>query len=210
MANSLKYLLVIVSCILAITALAAGCGDIEGELSSLTVSPASVTVGVNKSQFFSVIGKDSVGKIVSVTPTWSADSGIGTINSNGVFTAGVNEGTGKVSATNGTLTAEATVTVTTKGWISGRVIDQLSHRVQGINVLLQSTSYEGTTDINGLYAISSVPAGTYSITTDDPSLTYQPITPESVPVASGETTNLDFVLFYYIVPPDTTPPETGL
>lgn len=207
MANSLKYFLVFVSCVLVIAALAAGCGDIEGELSSLTISPSSVTVGVNKTQFFSVIGKDSVGKIVSVTPTWSADSAIGAISSSGMLTAGGVEGTGKVSATNGVLTAEATVTVTAKGWISGRVIDQLSHRVQGINVLLQSTSYEAPTDINGLYAISSVPAGTYNITTSDPNDVYRPSTPESVTVASGETTpDFNFVLYYYVLPPDVTPP----
>ncbi len=210
MDNFLKAFLIIATCALVIAALAAGCGDIEGQISVLTISPSSATVGIGKTQLFTVIGKDSVGKIVPVTPTWSADSGIGSIASSGLFTAGGTDGAGKVYATNGTLTAEATVTVTTKGWISGRVINQLSARVGGVFVQLQGTTYESQpTDANGLYTISLVPAGIYSITTNDPNGIYQPSTPESVTVSSGETTTFDFVLFYYILPPDVTPPTTS-
>ena len=88
--------LVVVSCFLIIVPF--GCGDLDTELSSLTISPPSTTIGVDQSQVFTVIAKDSLGLIVDIDPTWSVTGGIGSIGTTGLFTASSSAGNGTVLA----------------------------------------------------------------------------------------------------------------
>ncbi len=163
-----------------------GCGDITGELATLSVSPSTKTVGVNQPQGFTAIGKDSNGFIVQVNPTWSVEGGIGSISTSGIFTAGSTEGTGYVVATSSTISGKATVTVTAKGWLEG-VLSGSYGAVEGIRVAL--LGYETTlvdfADASGNYSISDIPAGTYTAYTRANDL-YQSSSTE-VTIASGET-----------------------
>lgn len=196
----------VVSCLLLVVSLS-GCGDIESQLASITVSPSSATIGVNKTQLFSAIGKDSVGKIVQVSPTWSVQGNIGTISSTGLFTAGSVEGTGNVVATLDSLSASASVTVTAKAWVNGTVKDEIGKLVQGIKVYLKNTSLFDFTESDGKYSIADVSAGTYECWTEDPNGIYKPASLEAITVGSGETkSNVDFIIYYYSKPPDLTPP----
>ncbi|MDP3234991.1 MAG: hypothetical protein Q8N26_19570, partial [Myxococcales bacterium] len=84
-----------------------------GALSSLTISPLLAMVQAGGTAGFTVTGRDSMGSIVAVSPTWSVVSGGGTISAGGIFTAGTMAGTfaNTVRAEASGLTAFASVQV---------------------------------------------------------------------------------------------------
>jgi hypothetical protein len=86
-----------------------------GPLVNLTITPSSTTIVVGTNQQFTVAGTDAHNNPVPVvSPTWSVFAGGGTINNNGLFTAGsvVGTYTNTVVVTSGTVAGVATVTVT--------------------------------------------------------------------------------------------------
>ncbi len=85
-----------------------------GPLASVTLSPSTDTLGVNTKQQFTAAGMDASGNAVAITPTWSVVAGGGTVDANGLFTAGATAGTytSTLKATSGTLSATATIVVT--------------------------------------------------------------------------------------------------
>lgn len=83
-------------------------------LATITVTPANPTLTAGNTQQFTAVGKDASGNVVSITPTWSVSGGAGTIDGNGMFTAGSTAGTftDAVTATSGSVSGSASVTVT--------------------------------------------------------------------------------------------------
>jgi hypothetical protein len=102
----------------AILAALAACGSDNSTsphtLATITVTPANPTLTAGNTQQFTAVGKDADGNDVSITPTWSVEAGGGTIDNNGMFTAGSTAGTftSTVKATSGGVSGTATVTVT--------------------------------------------------------------------------------------------------
>jgi len=197
MANLYKFWIGLVIGVWSLVIFAGGCGDITNEVSSIEVSPLTATVGVNHTQTFSAIGRDSVGKIVSISLTWSTEGNIGTISSSGMYsmlTAGSQEGTGKVVATYGALSGKANVTITAKGWLTGTVTDPTTlGNVQGIQVYLtEIPSLLDITNSVGKYLIEDIPAGTYEVQTKETAL-YLSASSE-VMVGSGETVTVNLTL----------------
>jgi hypothetical protein len=144
--------------------LLSGCGDINGEVSTLSVSPATATVGINQSYSFFIVAKNSVGQDVAITPTWSVTGSIGSITSNGFFTAGATDATGEVVAAYNALTAVSAVTITTKGWLSGTIKDEGGNLMSGLKVWLNELpNYADFTIASGKYSISLIPPGTYEV-----------------------------------------------
>jgi hypothetical protein len=86
----------------------------SGTLASITVTPNPVSVVINSAQQFVAVGKDAVGNVFIMAPTWSVVNGGGAINATGTFTAGGSAGTfaNTVQATSGSISGLATVTVT--------------------------------------------------------------------------------------------------
>ncbi|HVT39091.1 MAG TPA: hypothetical protein VHE78_08595 [Gemmatimonadaceae bacterium] len=86
-----------------------------GPLANISVTPSPATVAVGGTQQFTAVGTDAGGNIVTITPPvyWSVAAGGGVISANGMFTAGTAMGTfaNTVTATSGTLSTTATVTV---------------------------------------------------------------------------------------------------
>lgn len=178
------------------------CGDLTTELTSITISPPSATVGINQGLLFTATGKNSAGNLVKIDASWSVQGNIGTISSNGLFVAGAAVGSGSVLCSADSIDAEASVTVTDKGWIAGKVEDEQGHFVAGITVYLLNTtpSLQDITQSDGSYSIANVPAGTYHVFTNDPMGTYQPASQEAV-VGSGQTVQVPFTIYYYSPPP---------
>ncbi|NQT30349.1 MAG: carboxypeptidase regulatory-like domain-containing protein [Candidatus Saganbacteria bacterium] len=171
-----------------------GCGDIDSEVVSLTVSPATATVGVSQSQSFSVVAKNSLGNIISVTPTWSVVGGIGSVTSTGLFTASVGSGEGTVVGTYTTITGVATVSVTSNCWIEGKVTGERdTGGIVNLLVSIRNTSYSAYTNSSGNYSISSLPAATYEVYTPQDNQIYLSSS-EEVTVATGETKTQNFYL----------------
>jgi hypothetical protein len=83
-------------------------------LATIAITPANPTLAAGATQQFTAVGKDANGNVVPISPTWSVASGGGTIDENGLFTAGSTAGafTNTVTATSGSVTATASVTVT--------------------------------------------------------------------------------------------------
>lgn len=204
MANFLPKCLVIASCFLVISL--SGCGDIEGELASLTISPSSVTLGISKSQLFTVSGKDNYDFPIDVDPTWRVTGSIGTITSGGLFIAGPTSGEGDVVASYEGKSASASVIVTDKGWVAGRVSDSKGSRVPNLKVYLKGADLSDFTDSSGNYSISDVTAGTYEVWTAEVPSVYRASSKE-VTVTGGETEIVDFTILFFTDPPDFTPPE---
>jgi hypothetical protein len=194
---------IVVGCLLIVVSYS-GCGDTGGAVASLSLSPTSATVGINQDQLFSAIAHNSVGNIVSVTPTWSVTGGIGTISSTGLFIAGASAGSGTVIATAEGKTATAAVTVTANGRITGTVYDSTSRKVQSIKVYIPNTAILAFSNSSGVYTLSNVPAGTYEVLTLATDVYYS--ASAEVTVASGETKIQNFILIYYTDPVDIAPP----
>jgi hypothetical protein len=87
-----------------------------GALDSVTVSPGSVTVTVGGSQSFTANGQDAYGNPIDVSNASWTTTAPGTVSptngSSTVFTAGSTAGGGSVTATVGSLSNSAAVTVT--------------------------------------------------------------------------------------------------
>jgi hypothetical protein len=102
----------------ALLATLAACGSDNSTsphtLATITVTPANPTLTAGNTQQFTAVGKDADGNNVSISPTWSVEAGGGTIDNNGMFTAGSTAGTytNTVKATSGGVSGTATVTVT--------------------------------------------------------------------------------------------------
>jgi hypothetical protein len=83
---------------------------------SISVSPASVTLVPGGTQQFTASALDQFGSAMATQPsfTWSIDTGgVGTVSSHGLYTAPSSTGTATVRATAGSMSGTASVTVTT-------------------------------------------------------------------------------------------------
>ena len=175
--------------------LLAGCGDIDGNIASLTISPPSATIGINQSQVFTATAKDSYGLIVNSTPAWSTSGGIGAISTTGLFVAGDSTGTGYVVASYDKKSATATVTIADTGWLTGRVQSSLSNLGYLANIrvyLNEDTSLFDLSDSDGRYEIAGIPAGTYQALTQA-TVTFQSASRE-VTISRGRTTTWDILV----------------
>jgi hypothetical protein len=85
-----------------------------GALAALTIVATAESAPVNGSQQFAVVGTDATGNIVPVTAAWSVVAGGGTIDQNGLFSAGAIAGTypNTVQASRDGIKCFWTVTVT--------------------------------------------------------------------------------------------------
>ena len=203
MANSIKFVI----CFLSFLLILPGCGDMEGTVTTITINPSTITVGVNQSQYFSAIVKDSNGQIISSTPAWSVTGGIGSISSGGILVATTTDCAGSVVATIGSVSGNSQVTITSKGWVEGRVTDELGKRVNGMKVSITSLALVAFTDSNGDYSIANVPQGHYEIWSDVSSTVYYPASVEATVNIGEKSKYHNFTLIYYSKPPDTTSPD---
>jgi hypothetical protein len=85
-----------------------------GTLASIVVTPASVTLAAGATQQYVATGKDAHDNSVAIEPVWSVAVGGGTVNSEGLFTAGSTGGTfpNTVTALSGAISGSASVIVT--------------------------------------------------------------------------------------------------
>lgn len=93
--------------------IAAACGGYTPQLARIVVTP-DASVSVNGTQQFTAVGRDSLGDLFAITPTWAVVADGGTINGTGLFTAGAVAGRYPytVRATSGGVSGLATVVVT--------------------------------------------------------------------------------------------------
>lgn len=184
------YFVILISSLVLLSS----CGDLETALSSLAVSPSSSTVGISQSKTFTIVAYDSNGLVTSASPSWSVTGGIGSISSNGLFTAGSSTGTGTVVASSGGVSGSAAITITDKCWVEGKVTGaQDAGGVENILISIDGTSLTDRTDSNGEYSISNISAGTYNVFTQTDHQIYSSGSTE-VTLSAGETKTVNFYL----------------
>ena len=83
---------------------------LPGEIVSLDIAPSTATVAAGETVRLSAVGVDAVGNRVEVRPSWRIEGGIGSINDQGVFKAGV-VGAGTARATLGSVEAGVRIDV---------------------------------------------------------------------------------------------------
>ncbi|MDQ2768215.1 MAG: hypothetical protein M3Y30_13795 [Gemmatimonadota bacterium] len=99
-------------------AMLAACGSDNSTsphaLATITVTPANPTLMAGSTQQFTAVGTDASGNVVAITPTWGLSGGAGTIDGNGMFTAGATTGTftRAITATSGGVSGSTSVTIT--------------------------------------------------------------------------------------------------
>ena len=83
-------------------------------LTSIAISPATVRLASNKTQQFTATALDQYGDPMATQPTfnWTLASGVGGVNSSGLYIAPATTGTASVKAAYGGLSASGLVTVT--------------------------------------------------------------------------------------------------
>lgn len=87
----------------------------------------------------------------------------------------------------------ASVVLAQTGRVSGTVIDQQTGEpLIGTNVIIMGTNFGSTTDANGNFLITQVPAGIYSVRASY--IGYQTVTVEGIRVVSGLTAEVNFKL----------------
>lgn len=93
--------------------LAAACAGYTAKLATISVRP-DANLTANSNQQFVAEGRDERGSLFAITPAWSVVASGGTIDSDGLFTAGSTVGTfpNTVTATEGSVSGNASVTVT--------------------------------------------------------------------------------------------------
>src|ERR1051325_3060841 len=112
-----KKLVVTMAALVAAGLFVASCGvhkiSSAGSLVRLTISPNPQTLAITGTQQFTATGVDESGALVAITPVWSVVASGGTINANGMFTAGStpNTFTNTIKVTSGDKSATATVTL---------------------------------------------------------------------------------------------------
>jgi len=87
--------------------------SVDQTLATIAVSPGTLSLNENQTQQFSAIGYDQFGSAMSVQPafTWSKTSGIGSIDSSGLYTAPYGVGSAGITATSGSVSGSASITV---------------------------------------------------------------------------------------------------
>jgi hypothetical protein len=89
--------------------------------------------------------------------------------------------------------------VSTSGSITGKVVDSDAHALKDASVWIEDgdNTYSSFTDADGLYLLSTIPEGTYTVnaTKETGDVTYETVSVENVEVVAGNVTQLDdFIL----------------
>ena len=162
------------------------CSGAPPVLTTITVAPASASVATGGTQKFAATGRDQFGQPVSPQPTftWSVGGG-GTIDANGLFTAGATAGGPfTVTAASGSVTGTASVTVTAPPVLTTITVspasasvatggtqqfsaigyDQFGAAVSPQPTFTWSVSGGGTIGAAGLFTAGSTAGGPFTVT----------------------------------------------
>jgi hypothetical protein len=149
-------------------------------LTSITVSPASVTVKTGGTQQFAATAKDQFGNALTTQPSFKWAATAGTITTGGLFTAPTTTGGITVTATSGSFKGSATVNVTTP-LTPPAAPSFTATAVSATQINLAWTPVAGATGylvdqwINGAWAqVGSLSSGStsYTVTGLSPNTTY--------------------------------------
>ncbi len=168
------------------------CSSAAQVLTTITLSPASASVGTGGSRLLSATGLDQFGQPLYPQPsfTWSVSGG-GTISTGGLFTAAAAVGGPfTVTASSGALSGTASVTVTAPPVLTTIIVapastsvqvgetqqfsatglDQFGHPLNPQPTFTWSASGGGTIGTSGLFTAGSTAGGPFTVTASSGSI----------------------------------------
>src|SRR5262249_23940376 len=131
-------------------------------LTTVAVAPASATVGELTTQQFQATGKDQFGNTLSTQPAWTWSlTGIGSVNTSGMYTAPASTGTATVKAASGAMSSTASVTVVASPPSVVTPASATPSPVTGITTNLSAlgTDNSGAASLIYTWSVTSAPAG---------------------------------------------------
>jgi len=136
---------------------------VDQTLATIAVSPGTASLNENQTQQFSATGYDQFGDAMSSQPifVWSQASGIGSIDSNGLYTAPYGVGSASVTATSGTVNGSASITVVNAAPTVATAASAIPGTVTGVSTALSVLGADDGGESNLIYSWSVLtkPAG---------------------------------------------------
>jgi len=131
---------------------------------SISVSPASSTLGSHGNQQFTATANDQFGTALTSQPsfTWNS-TGSGSISASGLYTAAYATGTGSVTATSGTISKSAAVTINnaapTVATAAAASPSTVTGSTTALSVLGADTDGGGESSLTYTWSATTIPAG---------------------------------------------------
>jgi hypothetical protein len=125
-------------------------------LTSISVAPNNLAVNEDTPQQYTAIGIDQFGNPLSISPNWSATDG--TIRSSGLFTSDANPGSYSITATVGSISGSANVTVTSSAPVIAAAATASPGVVTGTTTTLSALAVGDTGQFTYTWSVTSMPA----------------------------------------------------
>ena len=135
---------------------------VEQTATTINFTPSGVSLPLNGTQQFAASELDQFGDPMSAQPsfTWSVDLlGVGSVDSNGLYTAGSTAGSATVRAADGLVSGTASVTVDDTGPTILVPASATPNPVTGTTTTLAVVAIEGLNTLTYTWAATASPAG---------------------------------------------------
>jgi hypothetical protein len=131
---------------------------VDQTLTSISVTPGTTTLGSDGTQQFTATGIDQFGNAMATQPTFTwSNSGTGSVNDTGLYTAPAAAGSDAVTATSGSLSSDASVTIagpTVATAASASTTDGVVVDLSGLG-----SDPNGESTLNYTWTVTSSPSG---------------------------------------------------
>lgn len=151
--------MILLFAIITLTGCGGGKSPATPVLTTITITPSSVSLLLNDTHQFTAVGKDQNGNIMVITPTWNVSGSIGTISPDtGITTTFTPEalGSGAITATVGSVSGSATISVVEEPPVLTSITIEPAS-VSMPNGTTQEFSVVGRDQFNSIIALSSDP-----------------------------------------------------
>ena len=135
---------------------------VQQALTSISLSPPSASLNENGTQQFTATGKDQFGDVMASQPsfTWTEPSGVGSIDSSGLYTAPYGTGTATIQASSGGVNGTASITVNNAAPTIATHAAATPSPVTGLTTVLSVLGADdgGETNLTYTWAVTASPA----------------------------------------------------
>ena len=135
---------------------------VQQTLTTITLTPATITLNENATQQFTATGKDQFGDPLTAQPTitWTLASGVGSLDSSGLYTAPYGTGAATVQAANGAVSNTASITVVNASPTIATHAASTPSPVTGTSTALSVLGADdgGETNLTYTWSVTSQPA----------------------------------------------------
>lgn len=131
---------------------------VEQTLTTISVTPTPVTVAYGGTQQFTAVGDDQFGVAMASQPlfTWNQSSGVGSIDSSGLYTAPGSGGTASITASSGLVSGTGVITVSNTPPTVATAAAATPSPVTGTTTLLTVLGADGGGEPNLTYTWAAI------------------------------------------------------